>query len=97
MHASLVACLPAKLAPTSPDLYAMPSATPTSLLSRGAVGFWFLGLGVLGLLRGAMRAFRHGAFAADSITWLWLVGSALILLAGAIVVARVVRRGRDSD
>ncbi|KRD80406.1 hypothetical protein [Lysobacter sp. Root983] len=75
----------------------MPSTSPPSLLSRAAVGFWFLGLGALGLLRGAMRAFRHGAFAADSVTWLWLIGSALLVLAGAIAVARAARRHRDRD
>ena len=77
----------------------MPNAPTPTLLSRGAVGFWFLGLGALGLLRGAMRAFRHGAFAADTITWVWLIGSALILFAGALVVVRAARsvRGRVDD
>lgn len=74
----------------------MPSAPTPSLLSRGAVGFWFLGLGALGLARGAMRAFRHGAFAADTVTWLWLIGSALVVLAGALIVARAARPVRES-
>ncbi|UHQ22175.1 hypothetical protein LVB77_16105 [Lysobacter sp. 5GHs7-4] len=73
----------------------MPTAPTSSLLSRGAVGFWFLGLGALGLLRGAMRAFRHGPFAADAVTWVWLIGSALILLAGAVVVVRAARSMRE--
>ncbi|RDZ29243.1 hypothetical protein [Lysobacter silvisoli] len=70
-----------------------PSASP-SLLARGALGFWFLGLGALGLLRGAMRAFRHGAFAADGTTWIWLIGSALLADYGAWAVLRAWRSGR---
>lgn len=73
----------------------MPSATTPSLLSRAAVGFWFLGLGALGLLRGAMRAFRHGAFAADGVTWLWLIGSAMLVVVGAIAIVRAARRHRE--
>lgn len=65
------------------------------LLSRGAVGFWFLGLGVLGLVRGWMRATRHGPFDADTITLLWLIGSALLTLMGALRVWRSVREGRS--
>ena len=75
----------------------MPSTRHPSLLARGAVGFWFLGLGALGLLRGAMRAFRHGPFAADTITWVWLIGSAILVLVGALAIARVTRRRRDDD
>lgn len=77
----------------------MPTPAPESpaspgLLARGAVGFWFLGLGVLGLLRGTMRAFRHGAFAADGVTSIWLIGSALLAAYGAWAVLRAWRRGR---
>lgn len=64
-----------------------------SLLRRGAVGFWFVGVGTLGLVRGLMRAMRDGAMfdgllQADAITWTWLLGSALVLVVGAAVVAR---------
>lgn len=75
----------------------MPPAPQTSLLVRGAVGFWFLGLGALGLLRGAMRAFRHGSFAADTVAWIWLIGSAIVALAGVLAIARAARNRRDDD
>ncbi|MFD0322454.1 MULTISPECIES: hypothetical protein [Lysobacter] len=71
-----------------------PSQPPqSSLLSRGAIGFWFLGLGLLGLLRSWMRATRHGAFDADAITLLWLIGSLLLTLMGALRVWRTLREG----
>lgn len=71
-----------------------PSQSPqSSLLSRGAIGFWFLGLGLLGLLRSWMRATRHGAFDADAITLLWLIGSLLLTLMGALRVWRTLREG----
>lgn len=63
------------------------------LLARGAVGFWFLGLGLLGLVRGWMRATRHGPFEADAITLMWLIGSALLTLMGALRIWRAVRAG----
>ncbi len=75
----------------------MPNASPPSLLARAAVGLWFLGLGVLGLVRGAMRAYRHGPFAADTVTLLWLIGSALLVAVGAIAVVRAARRQRQRD
>lgn len=75
----------------------MPPSPQPSLLARGAVGFWFLGLGALGLLRGAMRAFRHGPFAADTITWVWLIGSAILVLVGVLAIARAARRRREDD
>lgn len=65
----------------------------SSLLSRGAIGFWFLGLGLLGLLRSWMRATRHGAFDADAITLLWLIGSLLLTLMGALRVWRTLHEG----
>ncbi|MGO1069181.1 hypothetical protein [Lysobacter sp. CA199] len=73
-----------------------PQAPPPGggLLSRGAVGFWFLGLGLLGLLRSWMRATRHGAFDPDAITLLWLIGSALLTVMGALRVWRTTREGR---
>lgn len=56
------------------------------------MGFWFLGIGALGLVRGSTRAMRSGAFEADAVTWAWIGGSALVLLAGIVLVARAVLR-----
>ncbi len=64
------------------------------LLRRGAVGFWFLAIGALGLLRGLTRALRDGVFQADLITWIWIAGSSLIVLVGVVVVARAASRQR---
>lgn len=65
-------------------LFAMFRIAPGSRLrSRGAMGFWFFGLGLLGLVRGSMRAFRDAAFQPDLIAWLWLAGSVVLLAAGA--------------
>lgn len=64
------------------------------LFSRGAIGFWFLGLGLLGLVRSWMRATRHGPFDADAITLLWLIGSILLTVMGALRVWRSWREGR---
>lgn len=64
------------------------------LLSREAVGFWFLGLGALGLVRAWMRATRHGAFDADTVSLLWLFGSAALALVGAVRIWRSARRPR---
>ena len=63
------------------------------LISRGAVGFWFLGLGVLGLVRSLMRAYRSGVFEPDAITLLWLIGSILLTVMGALRVWRAWREG----
>lgn len=65
-----------------------------SLWSREALGLWFLGLGALGLLRGWMRATRHGAFETDTVSLLWLLGSAALVVAGAIRIWRALRSAR---
>jgi len=65
-----------------------------SLLRRGALGFWLCGLGVLGLTRAYLAAFRGGGFAADAVTWIWLGGSALVMVIGMLLVVQAVRRGR---
>lgn len=69
-------------------------SNPPGLFSRGAIGFWFLGLGLLGLVRSWMRATRHGPFDADAITLLWLIGSILLTLMGALRIWRAWREGR---
>ncbi|MDQ3618005.1 MAG: hypothetical protein M3374_04720 [Pseudomonadota bacterium] len=66
----------------------------TSLLRRGELGFWFCGLGVLGLMRAYLAAFRGGGFAADAVTWLWLGGSALVTVIGVALVVRALQQGR---
>lgn len=77
--------------PTPPN---DPGAGQSSIFSRDAVGFWFLGLGLLGLVRSWMRATRHGPFDADAITLLWLIGSMVLTLMGALRVWRTWRAGR---
>ena len=77
----------------------MPDASPdTSPNSprppRDAVGFWFFGLGLLGLVRSLMRATRGGGFDADAITLLWLIGSVLLTAMGAVRIWRSWRAGR---
>lgn len=62
-----------------------------TLLRRAAVGFWFCGVGALGLLRFYLAAFRDGDFAADSIAWIWLVGSIVVSVIGIALVARAMR------
>ncbi len=84
---------PPSAAPPPPD--SPPDARPPSrLISREALGLWFLGLGALGLVRGWMRATRHGGFDAEAIALLWLAGSALLVLVGAVRIWRASRVGR---
>ena len=73
----------------------MPAPPPPSgKPSRDAVGFWFLGLGLLGLVRSLMRANRNGSFDADAITLLWLIGSILLTAMGTLRLWRSWREGR---
>jgi len=69
-----------------------PPPPKPGLLSREALGVWFLGLGALGLVRGWMRAARHGAFETDTVSVLWLAGSALLVVVGAVRIWRALRR-----
>jgi len=72
----------------------MPDTPPRSgKPQRDAIGFWFLGLGLLGLVRSLMRATRGGGFDADAITLLWLIGSALLTAMGALRIWRGLRQG----
>lgn len=81
--------------PAAPPPPSSPQARPPSrLISREALGFWFLGLGALGLARGWMRATRHGGFDTETVGLLWLAGSALLVLIGAVRIWRAVRAGR---
>lgn len=81
--------------PAAPPPPSSPQARPSSrLISREALGFWFLGLGALGLVRGWMRATRHGDFDTETVGLLWLAGSALLVLIGAVRIWRAVRAGR---
>ncbi|WP_394540582.1 hypothetical protein PRJ39_08400 [Lysobacter enzymogenes] len=71
-----------------------PPPPASGLLSREALGFWFLGLGALGLVRAWMRATRHGGFATDTVSLLWLVGSAVLVVVGAVRIWRALRSAR---
>lgn len=81
--------------PAPPPPPSSPQARPPSrLISREALGFWFLGLGALGLVRGWMRATRHGGFDTETVGLLWLAGSALLVLVGAVRIWRALRIAR---
>ncbi|ALN58961.1 hypothetical protein GLE_3617 [Lysobacter enzymogenes] len=76
-----------------------PSPAPTpppksGLLRREALGFWFLGLGALGLVRAWMRATRHGGFETDTVSLLWLIGSAVLVVISAARIWRTLRSAR---
>ena len=64
-------------------------------LRRFALGLWFLGLGVLGLLRYGMKAARDADLASDPVAWLWLAGSVVVCVIGIIDIARVHKHSRD--
>ena len=75
-----------------PDSPSSPRHTPPR---RFALGLWFLGLGVLGLVRYGMKAARDAEFASDAVAWLWLTGSVVVCLIGIVEIARVRRHRRD--
>ncbi|MBW3549460.1 MAG: hypothetical protein KY442_01180 [Proteobacteria bacterium] len=62
-----------------------------NLLKRGAVGFWFCAIGAVGLLRFYLGTLRADASAIDAVAWTWLIGSAVISVAGIVLVVRAVR------
>ncbi|MBU8976475.1 MULTISPECIES: hypothetical protein [unclassified Lysobacter] len=64
------------------------SAAPT-LLHRCALGLWFLGLGALGLVRWWMRYARDARIWSDAVMHVWLWGSLLIMVIGALWIAGV--------
>jgi|GEM_PF-1098977 len=80
--------------PPSPAHDEPPRPARAGLLAREALGFWLLGLGVLGLVRGWMRATRHGGFELETIAALWLAGSAVVVVLGALRIWRSARAGR---
>jgi len=74
--------------------------TPSpTLFQRCALGLWFLGLGVLGLLRWWMRYARDAQVFSDAVMHVWLWGSLALAVVGAVLVARSLaahRRHRDA-
>ena len=73
-----------------------PDSPRPPVLRPFALGLWFLGLGVLGLLRYGMKAARDGGIASDPVAWLWLAGSVVVCVIGIIDIARVHKRSRDN-
>jgi len=73
--------------------------TPSpTLLQRCALGLWFLGLGAVGLLRWWMRYARDVHADSDPVMRIWLWGSVVLVLLGAVwairaVATRARRRG----
>ncbi|HEY0505100.1 MAG TPA: hypothetical protein VGD42_16575 [Lysobacter sp.] len=74
----------------------MTDPRPPGLLQRSALGLWFFGLSVLGLLRVLARYARDPHALADPVMQVWLVGSALLGVVGVWLLARAIagRRGR---
>lgn len=54
----------------------------TRLLRQHALALWLFVLGLLGVLRFLMRAFREDAVV-DAVAWTYLVGGLLLALWGA--------------
>jgi len=72
------------------------SPSPT-LLQRCALGLWFLGLGVIGLLRWWMRYARDAHADSDPVMRVWLWGSVALVVLGAVWAIRAIAtraRGR---
>lgn len=61
-------------------------------IARYALGLWFCGIGVLGLLQFYLRAFEDGVFLPSTIAWLWLAGAALVIAIGVATILRAARR-----
>lgn len=73
----------------------MPNPPPrSSWLRRNALGLWLCGIGAFGLLRFFMRAFRDAGFAADTVTWLWLIGAIVVSVVGIAMLLAATRRPR---
>ena len=66
-------------------------------LRRFALGLWFLGLGVVGLLRYGMKAVRDAGITSDPVAWLWLAGSVMVCVIGIIDIARVRKHRNNPD
>lgn len=61
--------------------------------SRYALSFWFLGIGVLGLVQFFGKAYRGGhGFQPGAIAWIWLGGSLLLLALALLLALRECRR-----
>jgi len=65
------------------------SPSPT-LLQRCALGLWFLGLGVIGLLRWWMRHARDAHADSDAVMRVWLWGSVALVVLGAVWAIRAI-------
>lgn len=74
----------------------MPPGSPGTRgwLRRAALGWWLLGVGLLGLSRAAMKIMGNAAWMHDPVTLAWLVGSVAVLAWGALATTRALRRPR---
>ena len=64
------------------------------LLQRSALGLWFCGLSVLGLLRVYARYSRDGHALTDTTMQVWLGGSLLLGVFGLWLLARAIASHR---
>lgn len=65
------------------------------LASRHALGLWFLGIAVLGLVQFlAMIGRGAGGVQPDAVAWTWLSGSLLAALVALLLAWRERNRGR---
>lgn len=62
------------------------------LLSRHALGLWFLGLAALGFMRFFMKVDRADGLPLPTDAWLWLAASIVTALFGVAAVVRERRR-----
>ena len=70
-----------------------------TLFQRCVLGLWFLGLGLLGLLRWWMRYARDAQVFHDAVMHAWLWGSLALAAFGSIAILRAFaahRRDRTS-
>lgn len=72
-----------------------PRRPPRQWLREHALALWLWGLGLLGVIRFAMRAMRDGT-AADTVAWLYLGGGVLVFLAGTLAWIGSRRRDRGA-
>lgn len=72
-------------------------AAPSPARHLDPLGLWLCGLAILGLARTWLYLVRDGD-ATGPIGWIWLGGSLLLAVAGAVLLlrGRVLRRGPEA-
>jgi len=68
----------------------MPESKP-GLIRRCALGLWFCGIALLGLLQFFGKALRGDGFHPGTIAWIWLTGSVVFATLGIAAIFRELR------